>query len=66
MGLPGGADYTWAAIASPNLPTVDAAVTGDGYLGGYVSVVLATSGYGLAPAGDGQVSSTDLVEITTQ
>src|SRR5690606_3868900 len=46
MVLPGSADYTWAALASASVPTVDAAVTGDGYYGGYVDLVLATNGAG--------------------
>lgn len=66
MGLPGGADYNWAAIATPHVLTADDAVTGDGYLGGYVNLTVATLGGGLVPAEDGQISTSAPLEFTTQ
>ena len=55
-----------AALASASVPTVDAAVTGDGYYGGYVDLVLATNGAGASPESDGQISTSNTVMFTTQ
>ncbi|HZJ10694.1 MAG TPA: hypothetical protein VFD39_13425, partial [Trueperaceae bacterium] len=66
MGLPGGASYRWAVLASPDLATADEAVTGDGYFGGYLSLSIATTGGGLAPSTDGRISVSDSLDFTTQ
>lgn len=66
MGLPGAVAYRWAALSTATVPTMDAAVAGDGYLGGYLDLVLASSGGGNAPEVDGQIASTNSVEFTTQ
>lgn len=66
LALPGSTAYSWLALASHSVTTVDAAVTGPGYLGDYVNLSIGATGGGLAPAADGQISTTNAIEVTTQ
>lgn len=66
LALPSGAAYTWAVLASHHVTTADEAVSGDGYLGGFIRLSNALQGTGPGPASDGRVSTTDLRDLTTR
>src|SRR5690606_9084297 len=66
VSLPSAEPYTWGIIASHDVATVDAAVTGSGYLMDYVKLALDLQGSGYDLESDGRISSSNSLEFMTQ
>ena len=66
LPLPAATDYIWTVLTSHDVPTVNDAVTGAGYIGEYLHVVATSTGGAPGPTVNGRISTAETRSFTTQ